>query len=86
MFTLAYEETNQLSEQLRRIRFKAEGSLQSAIFIGTKPGVELVAWSLHEFIPPPVTFNGQEGYFAYITHGVSSGPWNITMDFAVNIG
>ncbi|XP_019554040.3 endoplasmic reticulum metallopeptidase 1 [Aedes albopictus] len=84
MFTLAYEETNQLSEQLRRIRFKAEGSLQSAIFIGTKPGVELVAWSLHEFIPPPVTFNGQEGYFAYITHGVPSGPWNITMDFATS--
>lgn len=85
MFTLAYEETKQLSERVRRIRFKAEGSLQSSIFIGTKPGVELVAWSLQDVIPPPVKFNDQEGYFAYITHGVPSGPWNITMDFEVTI-
>ncbi|XP_058813526.1 endoplasmic reticulum metallopeptidase 1-like [Topomyia yanbarensis] len=81
MFTLAYEGKEQLSDRVQRIKFKAEGSLQSAVFVGPKPGVKMIAWSLQDVVAPPVTFNGQQGFFVYITHGVPSGPWNITMDF-----
>ncbi|XP_058463453.1 endoplasmic reticulum metallopeptidase 1-like [Malaya genurostris] len=81
MVTLAYESKEKLNDHVQRINFKTEGSLQSAIFVGPKPGVKLIAWSLQNVIAPPVTFNGQQGYFVYITHGIQSGPWNITMDF-----
>ncbi|XP_055524678.1 endoplasmic reticulum metallopeptidase 1-like [Wyeomyia smithii] len=84
MFTLAYEGKEKLSDHVWRINFKAEGNLQSAIYVGPKPGVELVAWSLQDVVAPPVTFNDQEGYFVYITHGLANPkPWNVTMDFKI---
>lgn len=83
MFTLAYEGRENIRQGVQRINFKAEGSIQSAIFLGTKAGVRLIGWSLQDVVAPPVRFNGQEGHFVYISHGVPSGPWNITMDFEV---
>ncbi|XP_053698537.1 endoplasmic reticulum metallopeptidase 1-like [Sabethes cyaneus] len=84
MFTLAYEGKEKLSDHIWRINFKAEGNLQSAVYVGPKPGVELVAWSLQDVVAPPVTFNNQKAYFVYITHGLANPkPWNITMDFKI---
>uniref|UniRef100_A0A1Q3FHC3 FXNA-like protease n=2 Tax=Culex tarsalis TaxID=7177 RepID=A0A1Q3FHC3_CULTA len=80
MVTLAYQGREQLSDKRTRLTFTMEGSIQSSLIVGPKPGVKLVAWSLIDEVPATV-FNGQLGHFALITHGLPGAPWNVTMDF-----
>ncbi|XP_055588328.1 endoplasmic reticulum metallopeptidase 1-like [Uranotaenia lowii] len=86
MFTLAFNGTETVSGNLRRVTFVAEGSIQSAFYVGPKPGVKLVRWSLLDSVAPPVRFNNQDGYFVYISHGLPDRSWPITMDFEVQDG
>ncbi|EDS40296.1 conserved hypothetical protein [Culex quinquefasciatus] len=78
--SLAYQGREWLSENRTRLTFTMEGSTQSSLIVGPKPGVKLVGWSLIDEVPATV-FNGQLGHFALITHGLPGEPWNVTMDF-----
>ncbi|XP_058813686.1 endoplasmic reticulum metallopeptidase 1-like [Topomyia yanbarensis] len=81
MVTLAFQGKEQISDHTQRLSFTMEGSIQSSIIIGPKPGVKLVNWSLLEEVTPSTRFNNQYGHFVLITHGLPGEPWNVTMDF-----
>ncbi|XP_058462171.1 endoplasmic reticulum metallopeptidase 1-like [Malaya genurostris] len=79
--TLAYQGRQRITDRIERLSFTMEGSIQSSLIIGPKPGVKLVSWSLLENVTPPTRFNNQDGHFVLITHGLPGVPWNVTMDF-----
>lgn len=78
--TLTLNGREDLGAGVKRLRFTMNGSIQSSLIVGPKPGVKLVGWSLIDEVPA-TTFNGQLGHFALITHGLPGEPWNVTMDF-----
>ncbi|XP_055585943.1 endoplasmic reticulum metallopeptidase 1-like [Uranotaenia lowii] len=82
MNNLLYEGREKLTANRTRLYFTFEGSIQSSLIIGPKPGVKLASWSLLDEVTPPTEFNGQKAHFVLITHGLPSAePWEITMDF-----
>ncbi|XP_055540788.1 endoplasmic reticulum metallopeptidase 1-like [Wyeomyia smithii] len=82
MVTLKLQDTEQITDHIRRLHFTLEGSTLSSLIIGPKPGVKLVSWSLLEEVTPSMEFNNRDGHFVLITYGLpDDGPWNVTMDF-----
>ncbi|EAT48189.1 AAEL000778-PA [Aedes aegypti] len=86
MVTLELKQTEQIEEKVKRLHFTMDGSIQSSIIIGPKPGVRLVNWSLLDELTAETEFNGQRGHFVLVTHGLAGDPWNITMDFECEDG
>ncbi|XP_058460649.1 endoplasmic reticulum metallopeptidase 1-like [Malaya genurostris] len=78
---LVHQRKDQISDHVQRLSFTLEGSIQSSLIIGPKPGVKLANWSLLNEVTPSTRFNNQYGHFVLITHGLPGEPWNVTLDF-----
>lgn len=79
--TIRKTKQEQIGEHVRRLTFVLEGSIQSSIIIGAKPGVKLVGWNLLEKLTPATEFNNQQAHFVLVTHGLPGEPWEVTLDF-----
>lgn len=51
--------------------------------IRPRPHVELLKWNLLDFVPEPNEWNGKQGYFAMVNHGLEAPPLQLHMEFLV---
>jgi len=58
----------------------------TSFLLRPKPTVQLNRWNILPTIPEPNEFNGENGYFVMITHGVDGEPMNVTLDLKTEIG
>lgn len=62
------------------------GSYLYSVQIRPRPNVELLKWNLLDFIPEPNEWNGKNGYFVMVNHGLQAPPLQLHLEFNTKAG